>query len=73
MSICLKQERLTEFSRGQASKLFRSVVSSNDPLVVMKGNKAFVVILSAEKYRELTGETIAVELSIIKSKVRENQ
>lgn len=59
----MKQERLTEFSRGQSSRLFRYVVDSNDPLVVMKGNKAFVVVLSAERYKEITGEPITVELS----------
>ena len=64
----MKQERLTEFSRGQASRLFRSVVESDAPLVVMKGNKAFVVIISAEKFKELTGKEIVVGLPTTKSK-----
>lgn len=67
----MKQERLTEFSRGQSSRLFRDVVNSNNPLVVMKGNKAFVVILSAAQYKELTGKPITVELSPTLTKSRE--
>jgi len=43
-------------------------VESDAPLVVMKGNKAFVVIISAEKFKELTGKEIVVGLPTTKSK-----
>ena len=60
--IAVKKEQLTKFNRGQSSKIFRKVIESGEPLVVMQRDNAMVVILSAEKYVELTNAPIQIEV-----------
>lgn len=59
----MKKEQLTKFNRGQSSKIFKQIIESGDPLVVMQRDKAMVVILSAEKYVQLTKTPIQIEVS----------
>lgn len=58
----MKKESLTKFNRGQSSKIFKQVAATGDPLVVMQRDEALVVILSAEKYIELTKKPIQIEV-----------
>ena len=56
----MKKEQLTLFNRGQSSKLFKQVVKTGEPLLVMQRDKGLVVIIAAEKYAELTNEPITI-------------
>jgi len=64
----MKKEQLTKFNRGQASKIFRQIISSGDPLVVMQHDKAMVVIIPADKYIELTKTPIKIEVEVASNK-----
>lgn len=64
----MKKEQLTQFNRGQSSKIFKRVAISNEPLVVMQHNRAMVVIISAEKYCELTNSTISIDVPCLTSR-----
>ena len=59
----MNKEQLTLFNRGQSSKIFKKVIETGNPLLVMQRDKAMVVIISAEKYVELTNQPITIEVS----------
>ncbi len=60
-------EQSTVFNRGQSAKIFRNIVESGETVLVTQNNSALVVIMSAEKYVDLTGSEITVQLPHIKS------
>lgn len=60
----MNKEQLTQFNRGQSSKIFKRVKDSGEPILVMQHSKALVVILSAEKYVELTNEPLKVDIPL---------
>lgn len=47
---------ITEFLRGQASKIFKEVVSEDKTVLVNKNSKPHAVIISYEKYKKLVDE-----------------
>ncbi len=68
-SLIKNVEQATVFNRGQASKVFKNVVETGEPVLVTQNNTALVVIISAEKYVELTGSDLTVKMPFAKSTV----
>lgn len=60
----MKAERITDFNRGQSSKIFRRIVETGDPVVVTNHNDALVVIISAKEYIALTNRSLQVDIPI---------
>lgn len=60
----MKAERITDFNRGQSSKIFRRIVETGDPVVVTNHNDALVVIISAKEYISLTNRSLQVDIPI---------
>ena len=48
-----RTEQATQFLKGQASQIFKSVVDKDDVLVVNKHSAPHVVIISYERYKQL--------------------
>lgn len=51
-----KLENITDFLRGQASKIFKSVKENDETVWVMSHGKPTAVIISYEKYNKLKYE-----------------
>ena len=51
-----RTEQATQFLKGQASQIFKSVAEKDDVLVVNKHSTPHVVIISYERYKQLKEE-----------------
>lgn len=56
-SISVPESRqITEFLKGQASKIFGEVVEKDEVVVVNKNSKPHCVVISYERYKKLKNE-----------------
>lgn len=46
---------ITEFNRGQASKIIRKISEEDETALVLKHGKPLAVVISIEKYNRLLG------------------
>lgn len=47
---------MTEFLRGQASKIFEEVTEGDETVIVNKNSKPHTVVISYERYKKLRDE-----------------
>ena len=51
---------MTEFLRGQASRIFTDVAKEDNVVIVLKNSKPQNVIISYEKYEELKNKGVDI-------------
>lgn len=49
---------ITEFNKGQSSKVIKEAAESSVPFMIMKNGKPLAVMISYRKYRELVGQGV---------------
>ncbi len=55
-----KYKQMTEFLRGQASRIFSDVAKENNVVIVLKNSKPQNVIISYEMYEELRNKGVDI-------------
>ena len=55
-----KYHKMTEFLRGQASRIFNDVSKEDNVVIVLKNSKPQNVIISYEKYEELRNKGVDI-------------
>lgn len=55
-----KYKQMTEFLRGQASRIFTDVAKEDNVVIVLKNSKPQNVIISYEKYEELKNKGVDI-------------
>lgn len=68
----MRKEQLTQFNRGQASKIFKDVAKTRTPLIVMQHSNALVVIVSVDEYCSLKNIN-SLKLDIFTQERKENE
>jgi len=52
--------KITDFLRGQSSKIFKSVKDENKTVIVNKHSEPYVVVISYDKYKELKERNVGI-------------